>query len=142
MNTEQIEQNKNEYEAEAKKILKKIYKIKDSNIIRETEELIEVNKKVQKSIQNIIFGGCVLIGVGAGVVIGIMTEGFEEQKPAFLGSAAYFIAGVITYMLFLSGQLAERLRVKKELTKGLDLRINYKIKEIREGEKGNGKEKK
>lgn len=61
MNTEQIEQNKNEYEAEAKKILKKIYKVKDSNIIRETEELIEVSKKVQKSIQNIIFGGCVLM---------------------------------------------------------------------------------
>lgn len=142
MNTEQTEQNKNEYEAEAKKILKKIYKIKDSNIIRETEELIEVNKKVQKSMRNILMGGCVLIGVGAGVVIGIMTEGFEEQKPAFLVSAAYFISGVITYMLFLSGQLAERLKVKKELTKGLDMRINYKIKEIREGEKGNGKEKK
>lgn len=83
-----------------------------------------------------------LNGVGAGVVIGIMTEGLEEQKPAFIGSAAYFIAGVITYVLFLSGQLVERLRVKKELTKGLDMRINYKIKEIREGEKGNGKEKK
>lgn len=142
MNAEQIEPNENEYEAEAKKILKKIYKIKDSNIIRETEELIEVNKKVQKSIRNILMGGCVLIGVGAGVVIGIMTEGFEEQKPAFLVSAAYFISGVLTYMLFLSGQLVERLRVKKELAKGLDMRINYKIKEIRKEEKGNGKEKK
>jgi len=142
VNAEQIEPNENEYEAEAKKILKKIYKIKDSNIIRETEELIEVNKKVQKSIRNILMGGCVLIGVGAGVVIGIMTEGFEEQKPAFLVSAAYFISGVLTYMLFLSGQLVERLRVKKELAKGLDMRINYKIKEIRKEEKGNGKEKK
>jgi F0F1-type ATP synthase assembly protein I len=142
VNTEQIEQNKNEYEAEAKKILKKIYKIKDSNIIRETEELSEINEKVQKSIRHIILGGIALFGFSVGVVIGIITDGWEEQEPAFRGYVTFVIVSIVFFMFFHTGQVVERISVKKLLTKNLNLRLDYKVKEIREEEKGNGKIKK
>lgn len=138
-----VEQNeKDKTTEEVNKALGKIFKIEDSNIIREIEELVEINDKVQKSIRHIIYGGCALIGLSVGVVIGIKTDGCEEQKPAFLGQAAFVIVSIVLYMLFYGGQLVERLKVKRALKKGLDMRMAVKIREIREEEERNGKEKK